>query len=36
MVKYKELFYWKTFINAIKSLKYVNIDDKMVIEENDF
>lgn len=36
MVKYKELFFWKNFINAIKSLNNANYDNGMFVEENDF
>ena len=34
MQKYKELFFWKTFIISIRIVTYNN--DDMVIEENDF
>ena len=37
MVKYKEAFFWRNFINVIKSLKItVNNDNIMVIEDDDF
>lgn len=34
MQKYKELFFWKTFINSIRVVN--NANDGMIIEENDF